>query len=506
MNSLEEAYSDMIMVGKFPACVLNISLPPDTIDVNMHPTKSEVRFSDEKAVRNAVYYAVKECFYKNGLIYDFDISNPVGGGSLPTGFAVGDGSYLSEISVVNGNSAMGFAVDDGSYLSGIPVSNENSLTAIPVANGISPTNFAVGAGENQAGHVEKIPVFNYKTQSEKVLELNVSDSNSDINTSTNINISPNLNLLKEESYPSNTFSNDNTYSDINTSLDVSTYPNINTSSTVNTFSSINTSPNTFPNINTIPNPNFLDDGNAPANINTTPSPEFQKNINPSSKVRVIGEIWCNYIIAELYSQANPELLIIDKHAAHERIIYERLKSQNNIVSQFLLSPCEILNTDDEFAAISDNVPFLKKLGFEFDFSGKPYVKVLAVADYFVDLDINDLMGDMLADLMGKASSNLSGSSFFDSYSDRNSTGSSFFDSYSDRNLTGKSDSPEHKIDALLHTLACKAAIKSGDITGLRELQSLAEQAIGNPNIRHCPHGRPVIFSIKKSELERQFKR
>ncbi|MDR0983786.1 MAG: DNA mismatch repair protein MutL, partial [Ruminococcus sp.] len=197
------------------------------------------------------------------------------------------------------------------------------------------------------------------------------------------------------------------------------------------------------------------------------------SISKNTKIRVVGEIWCNYIIAELYSgEESLEILIIDKHAAHERIIYEKLKSKNNIISQFLMSPCTILNTDEEYAAICENLPLLKRLGFEFDLSNKPYISVLAVADYFAYIDVNDLMGDMLLDLLKGANFN----------------------------------SPERKIDDLLHTLACKAAVKSGDITGTKELQSLAEQAAYNPNIRHCPHGRPVMFGIKKTELEKQFRR
>ncbi|HHX57438.1 MAG TPA: DNA mismatch repair protein MutL, partial [Clostridiales bacterium] len=166
------------------------------------------------------------------------------------------------------------------------------------------------------------------------------------------------------------------------------------------------------------------------------------------------------------------VIIIDKHAAHERIIYENLKTQgDNMGSQFLITPCKVLLSIDEYDAMLGSSEELSKMGFKFDFDNKPYVSAIAIPTYLEKLDMDEVIPEI------------------------------------SQNLHMNKINPQTELlDDMFHTFACKAAIKANDKNSLEELKSLAEQVYFNENIRHCPHGRPVMFSLSKREMEKQFKR
>ena len=190
----------------------------------------------------------------------------------------------------------------------------------------------------------------------------------------------------------------------------------------------------------------------------------------SGKLRVLGEIFQNYILAECDDPQ--ELLIFDKHAAHERVIFEKLRSgASKQTSQMLLKPVETLLSMDEFSAVEENQERLEEMGFCFDCSAPPRLYTKAVPSFVLEMNMDEVISEIAHNLM-----------------------------------LGKADPQLHSFQNMLHTIACKSAIRAGDQTSLPELQKLAQEVWENENVRHCPHGRPVMFVIRKADLEKQFRR
>ena len=188
------------------------------------------------------------------------------------------------------------------------------------------------------------------------------------------------------------------------------------------------------------------------------------------EIRVIGEVFQNYILAEI--PAEQKLVIFDKHAAHERVIFERLKSgAAKQYQQLLMQKTETLLPMDEFALMQEQTEQLANMGFSFDFSNPPFLRTMAVPTFLQSLNIDEIVTEIAHNF-----------------------------------ALGKINPQTAYLDDLLHTMACKAAIKAHDINDLAELQELAQIVYADEQVRHCPHGRPVMFVIKKHELEKQFKR
>ena len=204
-----------------------------------------------------------------------------------------------------------------------------------------------------------------------------------------------------------------------------------------------------------------------------PVQEYQDPVFPPERelfenIQVIGELFANYIIA----QSDDKMILIDKHAAHERVIFEQLRHENcQQYQQKLLEPCKILLTLDEFSAMEENPELLNRLGFEFDFSEKPCLTALAAPYFFTDMNLEEIIQEIAHNL-----------------------------------YSGKVNPQSHALDDTLHELACKSAIRANDKNSVQELQALAERVCNDENIRHCPHGRPVMFVMTKYQLEKQFKR
>ena len=184
--------------------------------------------------------------------------------------------------------------------------------------------------------------------------------------------------------------------------------------------------------------------------------------------RYVGELYNSYILVE----QGEEAYLIDKHAAHERILFEKLKAnQEAISSQALLSPIPCRLSPDSAAILLANKPLLEELGFEIDEFGDNTVLLRQIP---MDLDTEqaaDAMEEMAADL-----------------------------------LNGRRESKTSVRDEMLHTVACKAAIKAGWQSSEKELLVLAEQVMSREDLKHCPHGRPICITLSKKQLEKQFKR
>ena len=184
--------------------------------------------------------------------------------------------------------------------------------------------------------------------------------------------------------------------------------------------------------------------------------------------RYVGELYNSYIIVEQGEDA----YLIDKHAAHERILFEKLKAnQEAISSQSLLSPVACRLSPEEASILLANGSLLEELGFEAEEFGE---NTLLLRQIPMDLGVEqaqETLEQMAADL-----------------------------------LNGRREKKDSVRDEVLHTVACKAAIKAGWQSSEKELKVLAEQVMARADLKHCPHGRPIFITLCKKQLEKQFKR
>lgn len=407
-SALENAYTNMIMVGKFPACVLMIDLAPSAMDVNIHPAKAEVRFTDEKSVSDAIYFAVKNALSDDGMVYEFKMKPRVDWTKKPEEipeakqqeFMFTPVEKIAEVERAAEKPQSAPLSEAEPETADIPPFSAYNKTAAEVRPVTAEPAPAVEAPPNICGE---------NTLPEPV---NVPEKQ------------PEPELTEEE--------------------DAGSEP-------VEGFSYINTA-------------SFR---KAPEPVSV---PEKQESVwSEKPKIRAVGEIFGVYIAAETDDK---KFVLIDKHAAHERIIFEQLKKRNcRQYSQMLMTGVKILLAGDDFSALEENVELLADMGFSFDFSQKPCAVATAVPTFIMELDMEEIIAEIAVNLR-----------------------------------MNKHDPQSHSLDDLLHTVACKSAIRGNDKNSLPELQALAERVYNDESIRHCPHGRPVMFTMTKSNIDHQFGR
>ncbi len=354
--AVEQAYKNSAMVGKFPGFVLYLTVPLNTVDVNVHPAKTEVRFSDERRIFDAVYSSVKN--------------------------ALARGDTRPEVKLHE------------------PVFNpfERMTTAEYKQQPIMKPTVAEEIYKNRPSLHNA-----YKPQEKTVLRdanYNVSKTNNTVYIPERIINPPSM--AEEASQPQRTVS-------VDIMRDV-------------------------------------EDERPP--------------------ITLIGEAFLTYIIVQM----GESVFMIDKHAAHERILFNRLKKEQKTETQTLLTAVIVALTGDEYNAAISNTEALEKAGFEVEDFGNSSVRVSAVPASLTREDIPSV----ISELAGKLSK-------------------------------GKAPDSE-RLDDMYHTVACKAAIKAGSRTSPLEMQKLAERVLYSDDVMYCPHGRPVAFEIKRRELEKQFGR
>lgn len=183
--------------------------------------------------------------------------------------------------------------------------------------------------------------------------------------------------------------------------------------------------------------------------------------------RLVGEAFKTYFIVEI----DNELYFIDKHAAHERINYEAFKAQETIEVQMLLSPVVVNLSKDELDAVINNLDLLNQCGFEVEPFGENAVIVRSVPALIGDSDVKDLILEIAQKL-----------------------------------LEHKTDITPDKIDWIYHSASCRGAVKAGDKTTPQEQELFVKKLLSMPEIRFCPHGRPVFIKMSRYDIEKQFGR
>jgi DNA mismatch repair protein MutL len=202
-----------------------------------------------------------------------------------------------------------------------------------------------------------------------------------------------------------------------------------------------------------------------------PEPEMEQEVLPMPAEipwRMVGELYNSYIIVE----QGEEAYLIDKHAAHERILFEKLKAnQEAISSQSLLTPISVRLSPSAAGELLANQSLLEELGFEIEEFGENTVLLRQIP--------MDLGTDEAAETLETLAAGL---------------------------LSGRREKKDTVRDELLHTVACKAAIKAGWKNDEAELLAVAKQVMARDDLKHCPHGRPICVTLSKKQLEKQFKR
>lgn len=184
--------------------------------------------------------------------------------------------------------------------------------------------------------------------------------------------------------------------------------------------------------------------------------------------RVIGEAFKTYILVE----QGKKLLIIDKHAAHERMLFEKFKAnRDGIETQMLLSPVTVTLSKEEYSAVLDNLDLLEKAGYHVEDFGGGMVIVNECPTAVADADLAEVIMELAGYL-----------------------------------VTSQKELIPEKLDWIYHSTACRAAIKAGDRTSDYELDKFVEKLLNNPDIRYCPHGRPVLIEMSRYEIEKNFGR
>ena len=424
MAAIEEAFKGSIMVGKFPSCVLNIELPYELIDVNVHPAKIEVRFINERPVFDAVYHAVKSSLMK------FDDRKQA---VFKTDSAFNDIKKFNPFE----NADVVLKHQNANKITEQKQNQENKLKAqnLRQNNEFNPFESV------EFTEPEQKPQKTVNSQkSVNIDNLKVSDSQApfDLYSKQAIN-----NAKREQSYSKN--------ADINIFVDES-------------------ESNEAKNIDIPYNPPVItQEKQAESKVGVKDDNEIRLIKKDENVIRYIGEVFGTYIIAE---KNKNEVVFIDKHAAHERMIYEQLKAEKAAsFSQILLQPVTVTLGKAEYDAAINNLEMFKNCAFDVEDFGNSSVIVRSAPQYLDASEITDSIVEM-----------------------------------SDYIAQGKNDIFTEKMDWFYHNVACRTAIKAGDRSTPEELIDIVKRLEDNPNIKYCPHGRPICFVMKKSELEKQFGR
>ena len=386
VSALEEAYRNQIMAGKFPACVLHLTLPASTLDVNVHPAKTEVKFLSEKAVFDCVHYGV-----------------------------------LGALNKQPDRPQVQFKPQPAPSIS--PVQEKPSIPSVPA--------ISKAASPDKDPFFRTMPAEEFKAFTAALKDAPQPKREASAATLQTIGRPANMPLREFVMMPG-----------------------------VKEAAAIPVpAPTAKPEPKPISKPESI----------LEPEPVQEEIPMPNETPwRMVGELYNSYIIVEQGDNA----FLIDKHAAHERILFEKLKaSQEAISSQTLLTPVPVRLSPSACAELLSNQDMLDELGFEIDEFGENTVLLRQIP-----MDLNP---DHAAESIEALAAGL---------------------------LSGRRESKDTVRDELLHTVACKAAIKAGWKNDEKELLAVVKAVMSREELKYCPHGRPICVTLSKKQLERQFKR
>ena len=482
-SAVEEAYKGTIMTGKFPACVLKLEIAPDTIDVNVHPAKLEIRFSDERPVYDCLFFAIKSALMNAGLVYDFQLKAP----SKPSG--------SSEEYVQPKLPEAAPSQNTQSAAQNVSANVNAPAHQTPSAHETVSAAQMTGSSVNSAAQsIKKETVSDTLRTSENVSRSASSQTDnaavaasSDKRTDRSVALSssPSVSAVTYV-HPSPAADDDSIFpsgdaahkeaAEPATQNSPAEIPEQSAENVTEDIIPVSAAPlqETCTETATEPDGPAEDELSDKYQFITGSALKKKETVQPVEQeperpaVRLVGEVFGGFVISEI----DDKMVVIDKHAAHERIIYERLKAENKVnPSQLVLCPTGLLLSLDEVEALKENNEIIENMGFSLDYSNSPYVSVKAMPVILAELNMDEVIPELAENF-------------------RNN----------------KRDPRPEAIDDIYHTMACKAAIKMNDKNSDMELKQLVEDVYFDDRIRHCPHGRPVMFIISKYDFEKQFRR
>ncbi|MDO4504473.1 MAG: DNA mismatch repair endonuclease MutL [Clostridia bacterium] len=387
-TALEEAFKNSIMVGKFPGAVLYLKISPELIDVNVHPTKTEIKFANEKSVFETIYYAVKS-------------------------------SLMSQKNALSDT-------------------NIQNLKANDISRDIFNMN---------------IPKPKFKdTALFRVLQQIKHDTNKEDSNTINLNLENNSKKIRKNK-SEETNINEKLVKNVDFGID----NECDDKKEINIMNEFNDDLKTNHTINKFPE-----------NSEKIIKNETFFNKAESEKINIVGEIFDCYIIVEYKS----DMILIDKHAAHERLLFEKLKKNDKCSGmQNILKPIMVTLEKKEYGALIENQELILNAGFLIEDFGDGTVMVRSIPMYVNLPEVSDIMSEIANYI-----------------------------------LNNKKDIATKKLDWIYHNIACRSAIKAGKESSKEEILELVKNLILNPDVSYCPHGRPIFVSITKNSIEKKFGR
>jgi len=417
IRAVEDAYKNQIMIGKFPVAVLNIDIAPELMDINVHPTKLEVKFANEKDVRNAVYYGVKNALY-----------------AIPN---------VPEITRVD--------KETGEVL----FERDKSKEQINLSDMVKDLPKTVRQyPEHKPGTVKK--------ETPSYAKIEIKEEETTYVTQKSV---PQPEIKKEIKKPTQTFVFEEVKEEIKKPAQTIVFEE--PKEEIKEEKPIPVSvKEQLEYIEKLGNGRF-NFSDVAAEIKEEPKEE---NVFIDEYFRIAGQIFDTYILVE----KDDKLLMVDQHAAHERLKYEELRqdiASKQVMTQIMLEPVIVKLTPTELAAFEEAQAIIADMGFECELFGESEVIVRGVPGELDAGEVEELLVELITN---------------------------FSDS--------KHELITEKYQRMLYTVACKSAIKANYRLSDTEMETLVRNVFRMENINTCPHGRPIIISMTKKEIEKEFKR
>ena len=444
MAALEQAYTSYMPPEKFPCCVLFITINPARVDVNVHPAKLEVKFSNEKPVFEAIYYTVRTALENNSARPSMQ---------LDMGARTRKQSYAGRVS--DANLPIRDAKEEAIGRRQLSYDLEGRTQPQPQAR-MTAEEFRRAYAASQPKTPETAPVFAPSAPAVTV----ETRKNVPIVTAPRETVEPRVEASVQKPTPAPAVEAKPTPSAFPTlpsEVKATPAPISEKPSTVSTSSPI--APATV-------EPQ-IDDASKPP-LETVPSNDTQ----PVAAYRIVGEVFHSYVIVE----TGDKMLVVDKHAAHERILFEELKAglaETEVVSQLLMLPVDAMMTSAEVEALREYQDELERIGFSLRFA-RNTVSADAIPESVDPNAVADMLGAMAGRIL-------------------NATGSV--------KLTR-----DIIFEKALYQAACKAAIKAGRAYADEHIKWIVQKLMEIPDITFCPHGRPVALELSHHTLDKQFDR
>lgn len=438
MAALEEAYKGSIMVGKFPSAVLQLTVPYEIIDVNVHPAKIEVRFINERPVFDAIYHAVKTALQQGDERKQIHFK---------------ENTAFNEIKKVN------------------PFNNAQAVFAkaenTPAEKPIKPIERIEPVLKNSEpkpyNPFDELDLKDEKPKPVSIDNLKMSDSSNPFDIYSKQAIKRNSELENKKAEFSKQKLEKAEQLILKATQQEESLPKQGITVDDLTAESTETPIETEVSKEEVKPLKEISENKTDNNDALTELPKEQ------TKLRFLGEAFNTYIIVE---KNDNEVLIIDKHAAHERIIYEKLKADSGSANvQYLLTPITVTLDKIDYDAAVSNLDMFAKCSFDVEDFGNDTLLVRSAPQYLAATEIADCITEMSGYI-----------------------------------ASGKKDIYTEKMDWFYHNVSCRSAIKAGNKSTVQELMDIAWTLEKNPQIKYCPHGRPICIVMTKYEIEKQFGR